>query len=208
MSAHESRAPHRLRLPREEERRPRARPLAAVGEPALRACLRQERTTGARLEGQAEAEYPKTTKVVEAPGKKAAERLLETWIAELMRKGWRTACRHPVTSAGRTQPRRTPQRAGRPDDRPAPADPRPPGLVRRHGSTRYGVKQCAESRSALGPGGSRSRHYVRLTTSARAKAVAGLDEVTRAALERPRRRPSRTLGRSRDNVIALASRRR
>ena len=27
--------------------------------------------------------YPKTTKVVEAPGKKAAERLLETWIAEL-----------------------------------------------------------------------------------------------------------------------------
>jgi ABC-type proline/glycine betaine transport system permease subunit len=27
------------------------------------------------------------------------------------------------------------------------------------------------------------RHYVRLTTAARAKAVAGLDEVTRAAIE-------------------------
>jgi hypothetical protein len=33
--------------------------------------------------GRQKQKYPKTTKVVEAPGKKAAERLLETWIAEL-----------------------------------------------------------------------------------------------------------------------------
>ena len=33
--------------------------------------------------GRQKQSYPKTTKVVEAQGKKAAERLLETWIAEL-----------------------------------------------------------------------------------------------------------------------------
>ena len=33
--------------------------------------------------GRQKQKYPKTTKVVEAKGKKAAERLLETWIAEL-----------------------------------------------------------------------------------------------------------------------------
>ena len=33
--------------------------------------------------GKQKQKYPKTTKVVEAKGKKAAERLLETWIAEL-----------------------------------------------------------------------------------------------------------------------------
>jgi hypothetical protein len=33
--------------------------------------------------GRQKQRYSKTTKVVEAPGKKAAERLLETWIAEL-----------------------------------------------------------------------------------------------------------------------------
>ena len=33
--------------------------------------------------GRQKQRYPKTTKVVEATGKKAAERLLETWIAEL-----------------------------------------------------------------------------------------------------------------------------
>ena len=33
--------------------------------------------------GRQRMHYPKTTKVVEAAGKKAAERLLETWIAEL-----------------------------------------------------------------------------------------------------------------------------
>jgi len=46
----------------------------------------------------------------------------------------------------------------------------------------YGVKQAQEW---LGHGDPATtlRHYVRLTTAARAKAVAGLDEVTRAALE-------------------------
>jgi hypothetical protein len=51
------------------------------------------------------------------------------------------------------------------------------------------------------------RHYVRLTTAARAKAVAGLDEVTRAALDRSE---ERVLGDARsleDNVVSLASRR-
>src|SRR5665647_3420384 len=33
--------------------------------------------------GRQKQRYPKTTKVVEAKGKKAAERLLETWISEL-----------------------------------------------------------------------------------------------------------------------------
>ncbi len=33
--------------------------------------------------GRQKQRYPKTTKVVEAKGKNAAERLLETWIAEL-----------------------------------------------------------------------------------------------------------------------------
>ena len=71
--------PHRLRLPRKEERRPRARPLAAVGEPAF------DRDGQPVLDSKSRRrqKYPKTTKVVEAPGKKAAERLLETWIAEL-----------------------------------------------------------------------------------------------------------------------------
>jgi integrase len=43
----------------------------------------------------------------------------------------------------------------------------------------YGVKQVQEW---LGHGDPATtlRHYVRLTTAARAKAVAGLDEVTRA----------------------------
>jgi hypothetical protein len=46
----------------------------------------------------------------------------------------------------------------------------------------YGVKQAQEW---LGHGDPATtlRHYVRLTTTARAKDVAGLDEVTRAALE-------------------------
>jgi len=33
--------------------------------------------------GRQKQRYPKTTMAVEAQGKKAAERLLETWIAEL-----------------------------------------------------------------------------------------------------------------------------
>ena len=46
----------------------------------------------------------------------------------------------------------------------------------------YGVKQ-AEEWLGHGDPATTLRHYVRLTTAARAKAVAGLDEVTRAALE-------------------------
>jgi hypothetical protein len=33
--------------------------------------------------GRQKQRYPKTTKVIEAQGKKAAERLLETWTSEL-----------------------------------------------------------------------------------------------------------------------------
>jgi integrase len=68
----------------------------------------------------------------------------------------------------------------------------------------YGVKQAQEW---LGHGDPATtlRHYVRLTTAARAKAVAGLDEVTRAALEAalmPSSDPETP-----HNVIELASRR-
>ena len=69
----------------------------------------------------------------------------------------------------------------------------------------YGVKQAQEW---LGHGDPATtlRHYVRLTTAARAKAVAGLDEATRTALEAAQalvledERPP-------DNVISLAGRR-
>ena len=58
----------------------------------------------------------------------------------------------------------------------------------------YGVKQAQEWLGHSDPA-TTLRHYVRLTTAARAKAVAGLDEVTRAALEArrgegPRGRPA------------------
>jgi hypothetical protein len=52
------------------------------------------------------------------------------------------------------------------------------------------------------------RHYVRLTTAARAKAVAGLDEVTRAAMETAEEKASEDALPARDNVISLAGRRR
>ena len=52
------------------------------------------------------------------------------------------------------------------------------------------------------------RHYVRLTTAARAKAVAGLDEVTRAALEAAEDKILEDAQPLEDNVVALASRRR
>ena len=51
------------------------------------------------------------------------------------------------------------------------------------------------------------RHYVRLTTAARAKAVAGLDEVTRAALERAEETVLEDTRPPRDNVVQLAGRR-
>jgi hypothetical protein len=49
---------------------------------------------------------------------------------------------------------------------------------------------------------------VRLTTAARAKAVAGFDEVTRAALERAEEKVPEDAKPVLDNVVALASRRR
>ena len=52
------------------------------------------------------------------------------------------------------------------------------------------------------------RHYVRLTTAARAKAVAGLGEVTRAALEQAETKAAEDALSAPDNVVALAGRRR
>ena len=68
----------------------------------------------------------------------------------------------------------------------------------------YGVKQAQEW---LGHGDPATtlRHYVRLTTAARVKAVAGLDEVTRAALEAAQAEHAAPAA---DNVVALAGRRR
>jgi hypothetical protein len=48
---------------------------------------------------------------------------------------------------------------------------------------------------------------VRLTTAARAKAVAGLDEVTRAALEAAERCTAADAEPATDNVVSLAGRR-
>jgi integrase len=70
----------------------------------------------------------------------------------------------------------------------------------------YGVKQAQEWLGHSDPA-TTLRHYVRLTTAARAKAVAGLDKVTRAALEAAEaRRAEDDLVLS--NVVALSSRRR
>jgi hypothetical protein len=52
------------------------------------------------------------------------------------------------------------------------------------------------------------RHHARLTTAALAKVVAGLDEVTRAALERAEEKVREDAQPPRNNVVALASRRR
>jgi len=70
----------------------------------------------------------------------------------------------------------------------------------------YGVKQAQEW---LGHGDPATtlRHCVRLTTAARAKAVAGLDEVTRAALEAAQVQ-SLDKERAFGNVVELVSRRR
>lgn len=70
----------------------------------------------------------------------------------------------------------------------------------------YGVKQAQEW---LGHGDPATtlRHYVRLTTAARAKAVAGLDDVTRAALERAEEKALEDAKPALDNVVSLASRR-
>jgi len=70
----------------------------------------------------------------------------------------------------------------------------------------YGVKQAQEWLGHSDPA-TTLRHYVRLTTAARAKAVAGLDEVTRAALEHAEEKILEDARPARDNVVVLASRR-
>jgi len=71
----------------------------------------------------------------------------------------------------------------------------------------YGVNQAREW---LGHGDPATtlRHYVRLTTAARAKAVAGLDDVTRAALEAAQAHSDEEKSPVLDNVVELAGRRR
>ena len=90
--------------------------------------------------------------------------------------------------------------------RPAPADH---GLRDSFGTwvyETYGVKQAQEWLGHSDPA-TTLRHYVRPTTAARAKAVAGLDEVTRAALEGAERRAVEDAQPALDNVVSLASRR-
>ena len=70
----------------------------------------------------------------------------------------------------------------------------------------YGVKQAQEWLGHSDPA-TTLRHYVRLTTAARAKAVAGLDEVTRTALERAEEKVLEDARPPREHVVAPASRR-
>jgi integrase len=69
----------------------------------------------------------------------------------------------------------------------------------------YGVKQAQEWLGRSDPA-TTLRHNVRLTTAARAEAVAGLVEVTRAALEAAVAKPVEE--RPASNVVELTSRRR
>src|SRR5664280_3005351 len=66
----------------------------------------------------------------------------------------------------------------------------------------YGVKQAQEWLGHSDPA-TTLRHYVRLTAAARAKAVAGLDEVTRAALEAAEEKALEGLQPRPDNVVPL-----
>ena len=70
----------------------------------------------------------------------------------------------------------------------------------------YGVKQAQEWLGHSDPA-TTLRHYVRLTTAARAKAVAGLDEVTMAALQWAEKKAAEDARPARDNVVALVRRR-
>jgi len=71
----------------------------------------------------------------------------------------------------------------------------------------YGVKQAQEW-LGYGHPATTLRHYVRLTTAARAKAVAGLDEVTRAVLEAAEEKVLVDAQPPPDNVVSIAGRRR
>jgi hypothetical protein len=70
----------------------------------------------------------------------------------------------------------------------------------------YGVKLAQEWLGHSAPA-TTLRHYVRLTTAARAKAVAGLDEVTRVALETAQAQRAQEDAPVPSNVVELASRR-
>jgi len=70
----------------------------------------------------------------------------------------------------------------------------------------YGVKQAQEWLEHSDPATTR-RHYVRLTTAARANAVAGLDEVTMAALQWAEKKAAEDARPARDNVVARVRRR-
>ena len=145
VSAHGPRAPHRLRLPREEERRPRARPLAAVGEPAVRACVRQGRAAGAGPEGQAEAEVPEDDQGGRGPGQEGRRA-----TAGDMDRGARVAPHHrPRSPAARRAPRPLARGDARRDARrqlqllpPHPPPARRPG-------PRPGPRRQAHARAAL-----------------------------------------------------------
>ena len=69
----------------------------------------------------------------------------------------------------------------------------------------HGVKQAQAWLGHSDPA-TTLRHYARLTTTARAKAVAGLDEVTRAALERAEEKVAEDAQPVLNSVVALASR--
>jgi integrase len=71
----------------------------------------------------------------------------------------------------------------------------------------YGVKQAQEWLGHSDPAAT-LRHYVRFTTAARAKAVAGLDEVTRAALAAAQAQRAEKEAPPQSNVVELAGRRR
>jgi integrase len=91
-------------------------------------------------------------------------------------------------------------------------DPHPPlhGLRDSFGTwvyETYGVKQAQEWLGHSDPV-TTLWYYVRLTTAAQAKAVAGLDEVTRAALERAEEKVREDSEPVRDNVVLLAGRRK
>ncbi len=136
-------------------------------------------------------EYPpKNGKSRVVPLRAAAFDELRVWLAS--QKEYRLA-QGPAVDLG-----------GAPEGRASPADVRPPRLVRDLGlrdlrrQAGTGVARAWDPATTL-------RHYVRLTTAARAKAVAGLDEVTRAAPEAAQAEQAAPVA---DNVVALAGRRR
>jgi len=81
-----------------------------------------------------------------------------------------------------------------------------PGRGRTWVNETYGVKHAQEWLGHSDPATTLG-HYVRLTTAARAKAVAGLDEVTRAALEAAEAQSVEDDRPTRGRVVSLASRR-